>query len=194
MDEFQDRALLHDLAVLFAKDVFTSAGYVVTHAGFENSHPELLEVLPHDENSSLARIRSNPDLLVLDRAARNLYRVECKVTSSSIIDVKLPTQVVKRMQTHHPDSILWMLHLPSFEAWVLKIRDIDWAERPVGNHYGKLFYLLGNTYPTPANPNPVNWQKPEEVFSRLTPELLQVRFKSWREALRQYFVPAELRA
>ena len=192
MDEFQDRTLLHDIAVLFAKDVFKSAGYMVRSAGFEDTYPELLNVLPYDESSSLVRLRSNPDLLLLDPPAPNVFRVECKVTSSSIVDVKLPTQVVERMRTHHPDSILWMLHLPTFEAWVLKIRDIDWAERPVEDHHGKLFYLLGNWYATPSNPNPVHWQQPGEIFSRLTPELLQIRFKSWREALRQYFVPAEL--
>ena len=193
LNEFQDRALLHDLGVVFAKDLFKAAGYEVTSSGVEDLHPELLGILPHDENSSLARLRSNPDLYVLDRPARDLFRVECKITAVNPMDIKLPTQVVERMRIHHPNSVLWLHHLPSSYIRVLKIRDVDWDERPVETSYGKPFYLLGFHYPTPANPDPVHWRQPEEIFSRLTPELVQSRSDSWREVLRQHYVGRELK-
>jgi hypothetical protein len=181
------------LELVFAKDLLKAASYEVTSSGVEDLHPGLLQVLPHDENSSLARLRSNPDLHVLDRPARDLFRVECKITIVNPMDIKLSTQVVERMRIHHPDSVLWLHHLPSSCIWVLKIRDVAWDERPVETSYAKPFYLLGCYYPTPANPDPVHWQQPEEIFSRLTPELVQSRSNSWREVLRQHYVARELK-
>ena len=157
-------------------------------AGIEDVYPELDGIFPGDENGSLARERSNPDLRVIDRQSGNVFRTEVKVSAMNPMDYRLSTRVIERLRTHHHESILWTYHIPSTIISVLKIREVDWSKRPVVYFAGEPYYMLGMYFPTDLNPNPLEWNRPEEVFSRLTPELIERRSKTWLETFRQMFV------
>ncbi len=107
-----DRSALSSLGVLIVRDVLEVAGYETRISGFEATHNHLksLNRFP-DPSISLVRLRSNPDLEVIDKDTATIFRVEVKVTTQPPDVYLLETRVVNRLRNHHHDTILLIYHI-----------------------------------------------------------------------------------
>ena len=182
---FSDRSAMSHLGVLIVRDVLDAAGYETKVSGFEETHGFLKNVTTQDPNESFIRLRSNPDLEVLDKETATVFRIEVKTTAQSPARYTLSSRVVHRLRTYHSDAVLLVYHVPSSRMFVQKVRDIDWDTVPTGGADGDQYYQLqfaDGQYFTGL----------PQVFEKVTESLIDDRMKIMRELFRQYFVGLEL--
>ena len=183
---FSDRSAMSSLGLLIVRDVLEAAGYEIKVSSFEETHSHLKSLnRSPDRSESLIRLSSNPDLEVTDKDAGNIYRVEVKTTTQAPDEYRLDAQVVTRLRNYHDDAFLLVYHIPSARMFVRKIRDINWDMLPLIKKEGESFYQLQFAHDGV-------FLDIEDVFGKVTTEIMHERLRIMRELFRKYFVGLEL--
>lgn len=185
-ERFSDRSAMSSLGVLIVRDVLEAAGYETRISGFEETHSHLKSLnRSPDRSESLVRLSSNPDLEVTDREKANVYRVEVKTTTLSPPNYRLEVGTATRLRNYYIDAFLLVYHIPSSRMFVHKIRDIDWNSLPLMEKGGKQYYQLQFAQDG-------NFLDLQQVFDKVTNEIIQQRLGMMRELFRRYYVGLEL--
>lgn len=106
---FSETRVIGNTAKEIVRTLLSGSGYAVYPFGYESYFTGIKDLVHQgkfDDVAIVEKIRSMPDLVVLDEELKHIDLVEVKFRNEYPTDISLKPKIVKRYETYWPESML----------------------------------------------------------------------------------------